>query len=254
MCCVPGRCGARVVRASPRHCANHRCCWARPSLCCAAPRACGLTGAPPGSHWRTQPIQPIPPARVPQGRRTERPRTRAPVMRRRPQRSSPPYHPTQAANPLLSGAVLGAALAVDALDDAASTAAAAADPAGALPRAVLLVLLAAVSVLLPVSVLRAGSIALIEVHVPAPCAHRCARCALCTSAPLPPPLPLHASYLSMGGQHKKALLPSRVRHLPRQRDALRRRLPLGRGLQHAPRAALHLRTSAPSPHLRTICR
>ena len=61
--------------------------------------------------------------------------------------------------------------------------------------------------------------------------------------PLPPPLPLHASYLSMGGQHKKALLPSRVRHLPRQRDALRRRLPLGRGLQHAPRAALHLRTS-----------
>ena len=68
--------------------------------------------------------------------------------------------------------MLGAAFAVDALDAAVSTTAATADLAEALPRAVLLTLLATVSVLLPISVLRAGSIALIEVHVPAPSEQR----------------------------------------------------------------------------------
>ena len=61
---------------------------------------------------------------------------------------------------------------MDALDAAVSTTAATADLAEALPRAVLLTLLATVSVLLPISVLRAGSIALIEVHVPAPSEQR----------------------------------------------------------------------------------
>eukprot|EP00964_Phaeocystis_antarctica_P062342 scaffold37344_cov55-Phaeocystis_antarctica.AAC.1 len=68
----------------------------------------------------------------------------------------------------------------------------------------------------------------------------------------------------MGGQHEEALVPSRLRYLPRQRDALRRGVPLGGGPQHPPRAApppsaplhvytfapLHRSTSAP-PHLST---
>ena len=91
--------------------------------------------------------------------------------------------------------MLGAAFAVDALDAAVSTTAATADLAEALPRAVLLTLLATVSVLLPISVLRAGSIALIEVHVPAPSAQRYPFCARCTPLRIAAPLytPLHPS-------------------------------------------------------------
>lgn len=42
MCCVPGGYGARAGRVSPPRCVSLRCSWARPSLCCAVPRPCGV--------------------------------------------------------------------------------------------------------------------------------------------------------------------------------------------------------------------